>query len=140
MPEISELVDVEALLVAHLSSDAGVTAIAGDRVSTELPAGFEPEARIQLFRVGGAPLDQVTHHLDRAVVQLNVYGASKASAFDAAREALAGLLRARSAAHPLGAVTHVERLTGPTWSPDPATDTPRYLLTVAITVHPLAVT
>lgn len=139
MPEITELVDVEALLVAHLSSDAGVTAIADDRVSTELPAGFEPEARIQLFRVGGAPTEAVTHHIDRAVVQLNIYGSTKAEAFDTARAALSGLLRARSAAHPLGSVTHIERLTGPTWSPDPATDAPRYLLTVAITVHPLAV-
>jgi hypothetical protein len=139
LPEISELVDVEALLVAHLSSDAGVTAIAGDRVSTELPADFEPEARIQLFRVGGAPLDQETQHVDRAVVQLNVYGASKAEAFDTARAALRALLLARSTPHELGAVTHVERLTGPTWSPDPTTDAPRYLVTMAITVHPLAV-
>ena len=142
MPDVRPLVDVEGLLVDYLEQDAGLGALVGGvgdaaRVSTELPAGFVPEGRVKLVRIGGTPSGtDAAEHLDRAVVQLDGFGATKADAFDVIRAALVALRRAPSAAHVDAVVTSVDRISGPTWSPDPETDAPRYLLTVAVTVHP----
>lgn len=140
MPETRNLVDVEKLFVAYLENDAGLGPLvggAGDsaRVSTELPRGFAGEARVRLLRVGGTELDQIGH-LDRALVQIEGYGPTKAAAFAVAAEALRAVKQAPGAEHAGAVVTLVERVSGPSWSPDPPTGHPRYLTTVAATVHP----
>lgn len=136
MPETRNLVDVERLLVAALRADAELAAIVDTRVSTELPGSFVADQRLKLSRVGGSDLDGAGY-LDRALVQLDAYGATKGEAFEVAATALAALFRARGA-HAGAVLTRVERVSGPAWSPDPETDIPRYLATVAVTVHPTA--
>lgn len=142
MPEQRALADVEALLVDAFEGDEHLAPLIGGpgdaaRVSTELPAAFGPEARVRLFRVGGTQPDPETGHLDRALVQLDAYGATKGEAWAVAAESLAAARRARQA-HPGAVVTAVERVSGPLWQPDPPTGVPRYVTTIAVTVHPTA--
>lgn len=143
MPLIRKLVDVEALAVAYLEQDDDLGALVGGtgdaaRISTELPAGFRPEGRLQVFAATSSELDAATHYLDRAVLQVNGYGATKAEAFDVTAEAIRALLEAPQAEHAGAVVTAAARLTGPAWNPDATTNppTPRYLASVALTVHP----
>lgn len=138
MPEFPTLVDVEAVLLAFVAADAGVTALDAE-VAAEVPASFPSSGApfVQLFRVGGT--DAGSGHLDRAVVQVNGYGSSRPEAFDVLRAAFGALLRATTAALDDAVVSDVLRLSGPTWSPDPITDAPRYTLSAAVTVHPTTV-
>lgn len=140
-----DLVDVEALLVAHLEQDAALGALVGGtgdaaRVSTELPASFPPagEARVQVFRVSSTELDPETGYLERAVVQAHAYGATKGEAWDVMAKTVRALRTARAAAHTGAVVTSVERVTGPAWNRDPSTGAPRYSASFAVTVHPTA--
>lgn len=136
MTTIPDLVDVEAILVAHAAADVDLDALVDGAVSTELPADFpaEGDERVQLFRVSST--DQANGYIERAVVQVNAYGSTRALAFDVARAALRALRRAEGVAFADGIVTAVDRLTGPSWSPDPITSAPRFTLSLAVTVHP----
>lgn len=140
MPEERDLVDVEAVVVAHLGADVGLEALVGDAIGTELPRGFPPAGapRVQAFRSSGTTVDPATGYLDRAIVQVNGYGSSKAEAWDVMAGTNRALLAARHAAHAGVVVTDVERVSGPSWSPDPKTDAPRYIASFAVTVHPAA--
>lgn len=137
MPTIRPLVDVEALVIAHLGVDAELAALTVD-VASETPAGFPSDGApfVQAFRATATTVDPGTGHLERAVLQVNAYGASKAGAWDVMAETYRALLEAPSAAHAGAVVTDVLRLSGPTWSPDPLTDAPRYTSSFAVTVHP----
>lgn len=137
MPAQRELVDVEALAVAHVAA-AGT--IAGDRVATTLDAYDPALPTVKLNRVGGAPVDGGTEHVDRAIVDVHAYAPDSVAAWTLAAETLAALRTMPGAEFAGAAVSAVERVTGPRWAPDPSTDPPaaRYLLTVAITVHPTA--
>lgn len=137
MPETRNLVDVERLLVVHYRADADLVELVGARVSTELPGSFDGDERLKLSRVGGSELDTDTAYLDRALVQLDAYGTTKLAAFAVAATSLAATYRARGS-HAGAVVSRVERVSGPAWAPDPETDFPRYLTTVAVTVHPTA--
>lgn len=143
MPEERAPVDVEALAIAHLEQDAGLGALVGGtgnaaRVATELSPGFPAEglALLQVFRVSSTQVDAETAHIERAVVQANAYGSTKAEAWDVHAQAHRAFLTARRSVHALGVVTAVERVSGPTWSPDPRTAAPRYTASYAVTVHP----
>ena len=143
MPEEREPVDVEALVIDHLEQDAGLGALVGGTgnaasVATELPAGFPAEGRafVQVFRVSATEVDPETGHIERAIVQANSYGASKVEAWDVHAQTHRAMRAARSSTHALGVVTAVERVSGPTWSPDPRTAAPRYTAAYAVTVHP----
>ena len=140
MPTIRPLVDVEALLVAWLSADAAVLALlaAPTDVSPELPAGFPSAgaAFVQTFRASATTVDTGTGHLERAVVQVNVYGSSREEAWDLAAQTYRAVLEAPGGDHAGAVVTNAVRITGPSWSPDPVTDAPRYALSFALTVHP----
>jgi len=138
MPEARKLVDVEALLVAYLATDGPLGALVDDAIGTELPRAFPSTGapRVQAFRASGTTVDPATGHLDRALVQVNAYGSSKAEAWDVFAETYRALLAARAAEHEGAVVTDVERVSGPTWSPDPQTDAPRYVGSFAVTVHP----
>lgn len=142
MPEALDLVDVEGLLIDFLPYDPDLGPLVGGpgvgaRISTELPASFRAEGRLQIFRVSSTAADGGTEHIERALIQVNGYGADKREAFTVTAAALRALRRAPSVAHEAAVVTDVARVTGPTWSPDPSTDVPRYLSSVAVTVHPI---
>lgn len=138
MPSVRPLVDVEALVVAALTVDAELGALAAG-VASELPAGFPSSGRsfVQLFRATATSVDPATGHVERAVLQTSFYGSSKGAAWDVTAAAYAALLELVGS-HPLGVVTDVVRLSGPSWSPDPMTDAPRYTASFAVTVHPAA--
>lgn len=138
MPAHRPLVDVEALLVAHLDDDVALSALVADNdVASELPSDFPPEGRpfVQVFRASATTVDPETGHIERVVVQVNGYGATKANAWDVIAETYRSILEA-TGTHAAGVVTATVRLTGPTWSPDPITDAARYTSSFAVTVHP----
>lgn len=143
MPTARPLVDVEALLVAYLGSDPSLSAeldgsVDDPRVATEVPADFPAAGAkfLQLFRATATTADPGTGHVERAVVQVNGYGSTGVEAFAVIAAAYRALLDAPAADHLLGVVTAVERIYGPTASPDPANDAPRYTSAFAVTVHP----
>ena len=141
MTEIASLVDVEALLIAYLEQDATFAPLVGGlgnaaRVATDAPSGPTPAAQLQLFRASGTTVDLGTGHVERAIVQTNAYGPTKPAAWDVIADAYRALLAAARTTHTLGVVTAVERLTGPTDSPDPISGAPRYTASFAVTVHP----
>jgi hypothetical protein len=125
------LPDVEKALVAGLKVDGGVIGAGiATKVSTELPKGFDSthgEKRIQLFRSTGG--DVASGVIDRAIIQINAFGATKGEAFlisavaDSALKSLEGTLIDRVS------ISGVDRIAGPGWSPDPETDIPRYVST-----------
>lgn len=135
MPAITPLVDVEALAVDHLLADPTVTALVDDRVSTELPH----EATlpyVQLFRLGGNLITQETAWLERSRLFLASWAPTKAEAFDVSNAAIVSLMATPDVTHAAGVVTAADIELAPYWSPDPEDDQPRYLSTVALTVHP----
>lgn len=142
MPETRPLVDVEKLIRAHLAgtaaliADLGATGPAAAPIMSELDDTYDPTTSkvLQVFRVTSS--DQASSHVERAVVQMNSYGPTKGDAWATWAIADEALRQAATAAHDAGVVTAVERVSGPTWSPDPTTDGPRYTSSFAITVHP----
>ncbi len=134
MPNL--LVDVEALLGNYLRADPDVTALAGTGVSPELPPELDSELPyLQLWRLPGSTVTDETQHLERSRVQFASWAVDRADALDLARAACAAL-RDATGSYSEGIVTGVELETTPYWSPDPDTDTPRYLWTAALFVHP----
>lgn len=128
--------DVEALTIDALKADAALTTLlGGTKISSDLTTGFPDGKRVALHRAGGAAADTKTEYLDRPVLQLECYGATKAEAFDVAAETLRALLDMQGGTYARGVVGTVQRLTGPAWAPEPDTVTPRYLMSVALHVH-----
>lgn len=130
--------DVEKLVVAALLEDPDLASVVGTKVSTELPEAFPDGQRVRLWRVGGTPADASPEWIDRPLLQVEGYGATKEEAFETISEAIEALHRLAGAALPGAVVTRVQRVTGPAWSNDPTTDTPRYLLGVVLYLHPAA--
>lgn len=135
MPRVGRIPDVEALAVNALAADVELDALIAGRISTELPSSFPDGPRIRLTRAGGNPVDEDTERLDRPVVQIEAFGDDQGAAFDTVSEAMRALLELAGGTFPEGVVTKVVRLSGPVWSPDPETSTPRYLLSAALYVH-----
>ena len=131
MAEVSDLVDVERLLVGELQE------VVGAQVSTELDADFDAATSLwlTLSRASSTEVDRQTGHLERVLVDFAAHGPSKEAAWELVKVACREL-RSVPGAYELGVVTDVERVSGPFWSPDPTTHSPRYLCTWAITVHP----
>jgi hypothetical protein len=129
------LPDVEALAVGQLLEDPMVSALADDRVGVDLPASFPDGQRVRLMRVGGTPVDAETEHLDRALVQVETFGSTKEEAFDLTLVVIDSLKAMPAAQFDGAVVTLVSRVTGPRWSPDPPTDTPRYITDVVLYAH-----
>ena len=130
------LVDVERLVSAWARARPEITAVVDDRVYTAIPA--DPAwPLVRLTRIGGAPVMSRPLHLDRALVQFDVYGGPKVMAHDLAetiRELLADQL---VGTHALGVVTAVEfgsflYLPDATYAPA----RPRYMFDAAIFTHP----
>lgn len=126
------LVDAELLTVNWLRGHADVTALVATRVYTEVPA--QPVyPLLRVIRIGGVPM--IAQHLDIARVQIDAWAATKKAARDLAATAQAAM-HELPGARPLGVVTAVEDDLGFTWSPDDATDQPRYVFGVSIYIHP----
>ena len=132
--------DVEAALVRYFREDPHVAALTSGNVAGELPDNFDTANELpflRLFRVGGNFVDGNTGRLERARVQLDCWARTKAEAFDLANVTVRCAFDLAAGIDVAGLVfTDVRVELGPTWSPDPETDLPRYLLTLAFFAHP----
>jgi len=127
--------DFEAVVVSILNDSATIEAIAGPNcASTELP----PDAQLPRIRVtlaGGSP--QVRGWLHSVRVLIEAWGASKMEAFDLIAEACSVLENTTEGAlFEEGVVTSLTQESGLSWSPDPATNTARYLVGFVGHIHP----
>lgn len=124
MTETIVFPDVEAVVVAALSARVGVP------VATRVP-NPRPDAFVLVGRVGGSRPNVVT---DRAAVTVECWSASNVEACDLSRWA-------RAYVHTLApdTVRRVVELSGPASSPDPVSETPRYVFTVQIDTRGAAV-
>ena len=137
MPETELLVDVEALTVAHLQGDGDLVALMGgtENIGTE-QRGELPLPFVEVRRIGGSLITPETARLERARLHVALWAATKPAAWDLSTATVRALLRAPDVSHELGVVTAADMELTPYWSPDPEDDTPRYLATCALTVHP----
>ncbi|MDT9681716.1 hypothetical protein RND61_06460 [Streptomyces sp. TRM76323] len=125
--------DVERLVVDHLRNRPELTGVV---VDNRPPAGFDgTQKAVLVSRVGGAWVDDL--HLDRPLLDLEVYGPDKTAAHTVALAARAALLEAAGTVYGGAAVTEVVEADGPRWLPDynrPAGN--RYLSTVRLSIRP----
>lgn len=127
--------DVEAVLVAYLLDRAELAASAG-RISTVLAS------ELPAIRLGVISMTTPTaRRLDASSVQVEAWAADRIAARDLAAAARAVLLD-DTATGPvgvwagLGVITAVEEGLGLRPLPDPETETPRWVFTVAVYAHP----
>jgi len=131
----SRIPDFEAVVVGILNDSASIEALAGANcASTELP----PDAQLPRIRVtlaGGTP--QVRGWLHAVRVSIEAWGETKMSAFDLIAEACSVLENVgEGALFDEGVVTSLTQETGLSWSPDPTTKTPRYIVGFVGHIHP----
>lgn len=138
MPERRPLPNIEKLVLDALFADAAAVAVFGDRMGAELPDTFPDGQRLRVWRVGGSPVDEEPEHLDRPLLQVEAYGETKEDAYASMAAGLDALLGLAGQAVPGAVITKVQRVSGPSWSRDPTTNTPRYLAAVAVYVHAAA--
>ena len=132
---ITPAVDVERLVAAWLRDQDDIADIFDDRVYTEIPnAPVWPLARV--VRIGGNPTSRLAR-LDSPLLQIDVWGGPKATAYAGIATILAHMAAGLVGSHDLGTVSAVE-VGGPSWLPDdtyqPAR--PRYSADVRLWVHP----
>ncbi|MEO3974254.1 hypothetical protein [Streptomyces sp. CAU 1734] len=124
--------DVEAIVVELLTNRPELT---GATVDESPPAGFNGTQRVVLVnRRGGAWIDDL--HVERPVIELEVYGPDKTAAHVLANAARSVLLRSRGAVHGTWLVTDVSEADGPRWLPDyvhPAAN--RYVCVLHLTMR-----
>jgi hypothetical protein len=127
--------DFEAIVVKILNDSSSIAEIAGaDCASTELP----PDAQLPRLRItlaGGSP--QVRGWLHSARILVEAWGTTKMEAFDLIAEACSVLENTTEGAlFEEGVVTSLSQDSGLSWSPDPATNTARYLVGFVGYIHP----
>lgn len=131
------LPDVEALTVAYLKAHTALTAaLAGAQVATDVPNNVGTAGALTVNRIGGTP--RASNWLDRADIDINAWGTSRAHASLLIRTAVAALLDMRQHVSVRGVVTGVDVLLGPSWLPDDSRTPaiPRYLASCAVYAHP----
>lgn len=127
--------DVEAAVVEFLLGQEPITDLVGEHgVATSLPAGAQlPRLRITL----GAGRIAVRRWLYAPRITVEAWAATKGEAFELISTALDVLESDLPAAQvSQGIVTACELDTGISWSPDPVSETPRYLGGVTVYIHP----
>ncbi|MFF0556144.1 hypothetical protein [Streptomyces sp. NPDC004266] len=106
--------DVEKLVVDVLKADP---ALAGVTVAAQAPAGFDgTQSAVLVNRRGGAWIGDL--HVDKPLIEFEVYGPTKTAAHvlaNAARKALLATIGKQLGAH---FVSDVEEQDGPRWMPD----------------------
>jgi hypothetical protein len=106
--------DVEAMVVDVLTADAG---LATATVAVSPPVGFDGTQQVVLVsRVGGAWTGDL--HVDQPLIELEVYGPSKATAHGLANAARRALLAMIGNTYGTATVTDVAEQDGPRWLPD----------------------
>lgn len=137
------LVDAEALTSYYLLNQSEVQTFAARRVYTEIPKN-PTWPLVRVTRIGGAPKISRPLYLDKAHLQLEVFGGPKATAFDLSCVCLDELskLPVEAAVQPLGIVTAVGFGPINAWMPDESVPTekgkarPRYISDVFVSTRP----
>lgn len=127
--------DIETIVVQTLNASSSIEAIAGaNKAATQLPADAQlPRLRVTL--AGGTPVVRGWLHAPRITIE--AWANEKTTAFDLITEAAYVLENELDGAQfPEGIVTSFTQETGLSWSPDPATKTPRYLAGFVAHIHP----
>lgn len=131
-------VDIEAVVVAFLLARSSVTAIAGNRVYTDLP--HKPDYPLVLVsRTGGGSIYK--NHLEEAELSIGALGTTHKVAYKLAKECISTMSDALVGAHPDGCVTKV-KVSGLAYEPEPDSSDqqgharPRYAVSVTVTAHP----
>lgn len=103
------VVDVEFVIRAWLQANTGVTSCTetDDKLANELPL-------FQVARIGGGDDGYV---LDRAMISLHAYGATRDVARKLAYQGRTSLYAARGVPFQGAVVTHVGTIGGPAWTP-----------------------
>lgn len=122
--------DIEAMVGAALRAEG----VCGRRVYSSIPAN-PTYPLVTVARLGGVPPDR--RRLDRARIQVDVYGNNKAEARDAAELARRVVLEmeGETFASFNGFVSDVEDELGLTFLPDQDTKKDRYLFAVGVFAH-----
>jgi hypothetical protein len=125
--------DIEKIVIDYLAAHPDVDAIT---VTTDLPnRPVFPAVTVQQI---GSSFRNNTGWSDAAVLDVDVWAATRADASRLARVARAALFIIAGYVHPEGTVVDVADLNGPSWQPDDTGSpvVPRYVFTVEITAHP----
>ncbi|MFJ5070252.1 hypothetical protein ACIQC7_27965 [Kitasatospora sp. NPDC088556] len=124
--------DHEAVLVAFLTAD-----LAGPVVTTETDNDLQDHLPlVQVRRAGGG---DDGFRLDRALVDVDVYAASRADASALARQIRTALLsRLRGSVQPTAVVGLVATVSAPAWRPYENTGLRRVGATYEIYLHPVS--
>jgi hypothetical protein len=130
-------VDAETLTVQHLQSATTVTGLApATDISTKLRRGWvagDPAVRVR--RIGGLTTEDVAAHLGRYRLQVEAFAGTELAAFTLASAAFDALRALAGQANDFGVVTAVGNDLGLTNSPDPDSDSARYLFGVVLYAH-----
>ncbi|QIQ04686.1 hypothetical protein HA039_22505 [Streptomyces liangshanensis] len=125
--------DVERLVVDFLEDRPEMV---GVTVDNRPPAGFDgTQKAVLVSRVGGVWVDDL--HLDKPLLDLEVYGPDKTTAHAVALAARACVLELIGTRYGTAVVTDVDEADGPRWLPDynrPAGN--RYLATLRLSIRP----
>lgn len=131
--------DFEVLAVDALKAAGAVTALVpADAIATKLRASWragQPALRIR--RIGGLPTEQAAQHLVRGRLQIEAYAGDEGDAFAIAQQADLAL-RAMPGSYPGAVVTAVRKDLAFTNSPDPDSDSARFLFGVVLYAHGVA--
>lgn len=125
--------DAEAIAGKALR-DADITGLS-TRVYSSLPK--EPTYPLAIVkRIGGVPAER--HQLDKASLQIEVWGGPKADIHDISQDARVVLheLEGTTVSDPNAFVAAVEDTLGLAWLPDPVTNRDRYIFGVTLYLHP----
>jgi hypothetical protein len=131
---VGRIPDAEAMVVNYLNDNATIIGLLGeDKVSTELPAeAILPRIRVTLS--GGQPVGR--HWLKQVKFNIEAWAESKTEALEIIVEASYQLETGLDGAQlEQGIFTSFEQDTGISWSPDPITNTPRYILGFVAYMH-----
>ncbi len=135
--EVSDLCDIESLVIAELKGSAHVLALLGDdstRIASQLPPKQEG-LFLQVLLDGG--FIRIEGWLASARIRLEAWGPPRgdARALCIGAHALLASLRGEST-DGLGIVTGVSTLTMPRKFIDPVNNRPRYQCELLVTAHP----
>ncbi|MFE5618780.1 hypothetical protein ACFQ69_13200 [Streptomyces sp. NPDC056470] len=106
--------DVEKLVVDVLKADP---ALAGATIAVQAPAGFDgTQSAVLVNRRGGAWIGDL--HIDKPLIEFEVYGPTKNGAHVLANAARRALLATMGKRIGVNLVQDVEEMDGPRWLPD----------------------
>lgn len=130
------LPDAEQLIIGWALTVDALTDLVGTRIYTETPA--DPTfPMVRIVRFGGGPVSTNPAWLDRATMQVDVFGGRKVTARQIAATFAAHADANLVGPHDLGVVTAVA-VGGLRWEPDQSYDKakPRYVVELDVWLHP----